>query len=30
VRQSEEPSHRDIFVNRFPTNAPGKLSRRIV
>src|SRR5260370_31680556 len=23
VRQSEEPSHRDIFVNRFPMNAPA-------
>src|SRR5260370_9149877 len=23
VRQSEETSHRDIFVNRFPMNAPA-------
>ncbi len=23
VRQSEEPSHRDIFVNRFPMNPPA-------
>ena len=29
VRQSEEPGHGDIFVNRFPMNAPGKLSRRM-